>query len=142
VAWSPRENILAYARWAGRVGICGADGKVRHEFQAHHTIVSALCWDPQGRFVASCSNDGTLWAWDAASGQPLWQAVLLAGGKTATFGPAGELVHADAGAEKHLVYLVERTAGKVELLTAEEFKHLLEASPPEKSALPVRETKD
>jgi hypothetical protein len=68
--------------------------------------------------------------------------VLLSGGKTATFSPAGELLHAEAEAEKHLVYLVERTAGKVELLTAEEFKRLLEASPPEKSEVPVRGTRE
>jgi WD40 repeat protein len=141
VAWSPREDLLAFGRWDGRVGVCGADGKVRHEFQAHHAPVSTICWDPQGRYAASCSNDGTLWAWDAEA-QALWQAVLLAGGKTATFGPAGELLQADAGAEKHLVYLVERTAGKVELLTAEEFRRLLETSPPEKSGLPARGTKE
>jgi hypothetical protein len=37
---------------------------------------------------------------------------------------------------------VERKVRKVELLTAEEFKHLLEASPPERSELPLQGTKE
>lgn len=141
VAWSAREDAVAYGSFGGIVGICDASGKVKHLFWAHHDVVCSLCWDPDGRRVASCSADGTLRAWDTARGQPLWQVVLLPGARTATFGPAGELLRADAGAEKHLVYLVERVPGKVDLLTAEEFRHLLTQNPPELLEPPVQEGK-
>ena len=63
--------------------------------------------------------------WDAGTAQALWVVVFLGEGRSATFGAAGDLLRADDGAEQALVYLVEKTPGKIELLEPAEFQKLV-----------------
>src|SRR5918998_1124438 len=63
--------------------------------------------------------------WDAGTTQALWVVVLLGGGRSATLDAAGNLHRADDGAEQGLVYLIEKTPGKIELFEPTEFRKLV-----------------
>src|SRR5690348_11386472 len=43
-------------------------------YSGHSGPVVAVAWSPDGKRLASCGNDGTAQAWDAASGTMLWHA--------------------------------------------------------------------
>ena len=64
--------------------------------------------------------------WNTETRDVEWTAVLLAGGQSVTFSPAGQIVDGDpAVIEKQLVYLVERPTGGVDVLKPSEFAVLL-----------------
>jgi WD40 repeat protein len=92
--------------------------------------VVACRWHPQGRLIASGTNQGVIAVCDATNLQPYWQTVLLPNRNSATFSASGELLDGDAAeVDKLLVYYVERQGGTIETLTPPEFRKLLPSEP-------------
>jgi transducin (beta)-like 1 len=42
------------------------------EFQAHDDEVNAVRWSPDGRLLASCSDDKSVKLWSVEQPKPLW----------------------------------------------------------------------
>ena len=66
--------------------------------------------------------------WDAATGQPLWIEIPLLNGDNVTISSAGKLIHVTGDPEKTLAYLVERDAGRIEVLPPSKFPKLTTAT--------------
>ncbi len=49
-----------------------SDGKpLRHWQGAHSADINSLRWEPSGKLLASCSDDGTVKVWQATSDKPV-----------------------------------------------------------------------
>ena len=92
----------------------------------HAGGVSAISLDPTAGRIATAGGDHVLHVWDIDQGRPLWTAVLLFHDRVAVFSAAGELLHADPGAEDELVYLVDKEDGAREVLTPAEFRERID----------------
>src|SRR5690348_15560383 len=44
---------------------------LRHTLRGHDDLIGRIAWSPDGRMLASPSNDGTIHIWDAESGEAL-----------------------------------------------------------------------
>src|SRR4051812_353116 len=44
---------------------------LRHTLRGHYNAICRIAWSPDGRMLASPSNDGTIRIWDAESGKAL-----------------------------------------------------------------------
>lgn len=89
----------------------------------------AIAWHPDGSHIATANGDGTLRVWDVDSQELQWTAIALSEDSATVFSPAGELIHADSGAEQELVYLVEKPDGIVELLSPSKFADMIRSAP-------------
>jgi WD40 repeat protein len=77
VAFSRDGQMLAVGgrtSGSGTVALCSADtGKIQRRFKGHeaalHSEVQALAFSPNGKMLASASNDGTIKLWDVATGE-------------------------------------------------------------------------
>ena len=76
--------------------------------KGHVCVIASVAIDRTGRRVASAAHDHLLHVWDVDQGRPLWTAVFLSHDRVAVFSAAGELLHADPGAEDELIYFVEK----------------------------------
>jgi WD40 repeat protein len=71
----------------------------RATLSGHTGRVNAVAWSPDGKWLASCGQDGLVKFWDAGSGKEAASLVAHGGGATAlTFSQRGELL-ATAGAD-------------------------------------------
>lgn len=57
----------------GSIAVCKlSDGKpLRHWQGAHSADINSLRWEPSGKLLASCSDDGTVKIWQATSDKPV-----------------------------------------------------------------------
>jgi hypothetical protein len=83
-----------------------------------------VSWNPVKAQIAASYSDGTVFVWDAHTGEPVWLAVVFdAGAKAAVFSAAGELLHGDpADLEPSFLYIVDDASGKREFLKPSEFR--------------------
>lgn len=131
IVWSPDGRWIAVGgRQATSVKLwdvhTGEDGPV---FPGGGNPAGAfVAWSPDGNRIAVGSRDQTVRVWDIETQEPLWVAVILADDSAAVFTAAGELLHADPGAEHELVYLVEKSFGSVEMLSPSEFGDVMQSA--------------
>ena len=78
-----------------------------------------------GTRVVTTSYDGTLRAWDVATRETHWTAILLSESRAAVYDAAGNLLHGTPelreAIERELVYLVETSTGRLDVLRPSEF---------------------
>jgi WD40 repeat protein len=70
--WSPDDRLLAVASTNGTLVFSRSrDGEVVHVSKGHTGTLRDVDWAPDGRRLATCSNDRTVRIWDAATGTEL-----------------------------------------------------------------------
>jgi WD40 repeat protein/serine/threonine protein kinase len=73
VAFQPGDRRFLVAGRDHRVRL--VDGEGGQTVLSHDDAVLDACFSPDGRFIASCSEDGTARIWDAQTGQPVGQPI-------------------------------------------------------------------
>jgi hypothetical protein len=92
-------------------------------------------WTPDGKWLISRSEDGTIRKWNAETGDPDWVILQVPGGRSITFSAAGEILHGDPDVvEQNLVYLVETDEARLEMLKPSEFRKYLAIGAAEQTA--------
>lgn len=72
VAISPVENHVASGGGDGRLIVVDtATGELEFSCDAHAGWISCVTYSPDGKTIATCSNDGTINVWNAADGSRL-----------------------------------------------------------------------
>jgi WD40 repeat protein len=125
IAWSPDGHWVALgARYATTVRLWDVHtGGIGPNFPGGATTSGAVvAWSPDGTRIAVGSRDRTTRIWDFQTQDPLWIGVTVSEDAVATFSGAGELLHADPLAEQQLVYLVETSHSKTDVLTLDQFR--------------------
>ncbi|MFV2065672.1 MAG: protein kinase [Pirellulales bacterium] len=124
MAWDADARRLAVSGQRSQVVLLdGIRGTELLQIPVHRSGVESFAWSPDGGQLASVGFDDTLLVTNAANGQMRWLAVLLPEGQTAVFSAAGErLDRPSPSIDKHLVYVVEKPGGELELLTPAEFR--------------------
>lgn len=69
VGLAAAPGLIASASWDGSIGIWPLDDTPPRRLTGHDAGVNALAFSPDHRTLYSASTDGTLRAWDPASGQ-------------------------------------------------------------------------
>ena len=132
VRWSREGGLLADRSGRSiRVIDVSTEQPVRI-LDGHAYGIASIAFDPTARRIASAAGDHLLHVWDVDQARPLWTAVFLSHDRVAVFSAAGELLHADPGAEDELIYLVEKEdeeTGALECLSADDFHARIDGKP-------------
>ncbi len=111
-----------------RVRLWAADGSPGPLFKRHYGVVSSVAWSPDGKHLASAGHDDTIQV-SSARGEPELTIVVPPDGRSATFSAAGELLYGDPDVvEQELVYLVEQSDGRIEVLRLSAFRERVQAA--------------
>ncbi len=127
--WRPDSQQLADRQRGGAISLWGRDAQLVRLLIGHTAWARYVDYSPSAPYrLASIADDDTLRIWNTETGQEEWIGLMLADDQYAAFSPAGELLSGDAAiAEKHLIYLVEREDGRIEILKPSEFAKLVQA---------------
>jgi WD40 repeat protein len=92
------DGLLCQNTGAGKEGAICLDTP-RH-LQSSRSPIRSLAWSPDGRYLASSSNDGTFSVWDVAQGQKLLFTMLIQPGTAVhslAWSPAGNQLATASG---------------------------------------------
>ncbi|MDB5337145.1 MAG: pknH 2, partial [Planctomycetaceae bacterium] len=122
VDWSPDEQqVVTGGSWP-TVQITGRDGTRGPVYEKGGC--KSVSWGEgpnRGRIAISLGTVAEVWNADLS--EMLWVVITFPGGKSATFNGAGQLTHGDeALIEDHLLYFVERTDGRVDVVRPAAFR--------------------
>ncbi|MDB5384864.1 MAG: pknH 2 [Planctomycetaceae bacterium] len=122
VDWSPDEQQLVTGGDSPTVRITGLDGTRGPAYEKGGC--KSVSWgDGPNRGRIAISLGAVAEVWNADLSEMLWVVVPFPGGKSATFSGAGQLTHGDkALIEDHLLYFVERTGGRIDVLRPAAFR--------------------
>ncbi len=118
VAWSPNDRRII---WSRNTDVCCHDLKTQATRSLSHHIddVEHAAWIDNERFITA-SDDGTVTAWNADTGKPLWIIVYVMDNDqnmhSVTYTATGHAQHSDSGAFDQLVYVIEPRAGQFQLM--------------------------
>jgi WD40 repeat protein len=123
IAWSPDSQRIVGCDSSGDFVIWNRDGESEKTLAGLGTPKRFVAWSQTDRLL-TFGDDRAIRCWDAATGQPLWISIPLLNGANVTLSPAGKLIHVTGDPEKTLAYLVERDAGRIEVLPPSKFPKL------------------
>jgi WD40 repeat protein len=124
LAWSSDSRRLAWPRRA-QVTVLDIDSGKARGLRGNGLGIEQVAW--AGNTLATVDGSRTVLVWDAERGEPLWGVAHLPGDRVTVFSAAGELRPEDREAEAELAYLVERSPGVFDALSAHEFRRLARA---------------
>jgi WD40 repeat protein len=71
MVFSPDALLIAAGCCGGKLLLIDSvAGRVKASVSGHAAAINCVCFDPSGKFVASCSVDKTVRLWHAATGTP------------------------------------------------------------------------
>lgn len=111
IAFSPRDEMLAFADGRKIQLIHYHDGRQDTKLEKHRFEILDLAFSPDGRYLISCAADGILHLWDAVSRKPLrllWKHNDWL--NTVSFAPDGSKIA--VGGEDALITLFSLPEGK------------------------------
>ena len=123
IAWSPDSQHIVGCDSSGDFVIWNRDGESEKTLAGLGAPKKVVAWSQTDRLL-TFGDDRAIRCWDAATGQPLWISIPLLNGASVTLSPAGKLIHVTGDPEKTLAYLVERDAGRIEVLPPGKFPKL------------------
>ena len=72
-----------------------------------------MCFAPKGNYIASCSDDGTVWVWDAATGKLVGSPLNVDGRVfSVSFSPDGEFIAAGYGYPGNAIQIFKAQTGE------------------------------
>ena len=75
--------------------------------------MNCVCFAPTGKYIASCSDDGTVRVWDAATGEAVGSPLRVIGTVSCVnFSPDGEFIAAGYGLDGHIQMFKAQTGEK------------------------------
>jgi WD40 repeat protein len=135
LAWSPDSQLVMGCDAVGGFHIWSRDGESVRDFPALGGVARFVTWSRDNRILTS-GDDRTIRCWDGSTLQPLWVAIPLLNGTSATVAADGQVIHATGDPDRLIAYLVEREGGRVEVLNSAGFQRIPKASAPVE-AVPV-----
>ena len=66
-------------------------------YNGHTGPVIGISWSPDGKYIASCGNDGTVQVWDAKTGAKRWQASISHYAFAVAWSPDGQKIAGGGG---------------------------------------------
>jgi WD40 repeat protein len=77
VAFAPGDGRIAWTSNGGQIWVRDLTSALTRTWDAHTREINALAWSPDGAWIASASDDGTVGLDEAATGLPRWFATGL-----------------------------------------------------------------
>lgn len=71
IAFSPNNKTFAWGSENGTVAICNIETKSMQSLKGHTDFVKCVVFSPDGKLLASCSDDQTVRLWDVRTGKSL-----------------------------------------------------------------------
>jgi WD40 repeat protein len=123
IAWSPDSQRIVGCDSSGNFHVWSRDGETVRDFAGPGGVSKIVSWSRDNRIITT-GDDRTIRCWDGSTLQPLWVAIPLLNGASATLAADGTVTHVTGDPDGFLAYLVEREGGRIEVLNAAGFQRI------------------